>query len=699
MARIAIEGKYNAALDGLGLVFKGSPERPAYTQKNASVFINRFALGDRSEVDFSFFWFWSESDWTQGFQQEFYTQKSFYGTGQFSTSKVQGFFKNGNNIDTLKEPGKLQSLAEPQLVTGTITAGTLASIGDTTTFGTLFVLGVTRSTGTAQLVNLDPSDNYGAFTVPGGAGPTVNQLDAFGQYCYIAFGAAAAGSAIMRVDQSGVFSVPISGSATIGKGVAVVGSTFYAALTSPTAGTGDMIQYTTDNLTFSTAVSFTGAGRSIVPGSLLDFKSNLYYLLTEGSKVELRQYAYNVDNRVYNWSNLANPKISTFLSWLIVSGTVNQRVMNFMFDGASMSTGFEQLPFTQNIGAGKFYDVGGRAYAPGMLISSDENGNYVFFPGYNFLTNGTQLQPVGAANGNVYFANALNSAGSLPIYKVNPTLGSNYVTTASASSLTSSIHTGFIPGTDKIHYDCTLRMDALNTGEKIIVEYSTDTIATDASATWTTLGSADYAIDGAITSKQLLFPQDTPVISKQAKFRLTLVNSATTSPKLADLIIRYLPVTYAPLQWDFVVEASDGIILINRDNDRTTGRLIRAQLQTSMWSNKIVDYQDVDYFETQLTAAMTTTATIAMVGDTSNAPEAGRFVVDNEQMFYGSKAPTYFDQVTRGARSTQAQSHASAAVAHNGFKVLITDVRHQLPMLNQDKKLEYASTISIRENI
>ena len=91
MSKINTQGKFNAAIDGMGVIFKGSPEAPAYSQSNAGVFQNRFASGDRSQADFSFWWYWTDSDWRKGFQEEFYTKEE------------KGYFKSGNNIDVIRE--------------------------------------------------------------------------------------------------------------------------------------------------------------------------------------------------------------------------------------------------------------------------------------------------------------------------------------------------------------------------------------------------------------------------------------------------------------------------------------------------------------------------------------------------------------------------------------------------------------------
>ena len=691
MSKLAVRGIYNAALDGLGLVFKGSPENPAYSQRNASVFLNRYAQGDRSEGDFSLYWFWSQTDWAGGFQQEFHDVA------------YPNAFKSGNNIDPLKSLGKIQSLPQPQLVTGTISAGAAPSVVDTAVFGTMIVCGINKVSGTASFVTLTSADTFGSWSVPGGCGRSITQMDVFQQiYLYTGFSGAAAGSALVYTTTGGVSSCNNPAWNTFGtnpttvRALTVIGADFYVGFVSTTAGEGDRIgRYSMGGTDWEAICQNLNP---IMFGSFVNYKSTLYWLSQVGSKVELWSFSYDTPNKIYTWPSLQNPKISTFLSILKITGTNDGRIMEYSFDGASIDIIFEQLPFTSNIGVSETFEVEGRGYSDGM-VSAYVDSEIQYFPSHNFLVNGTRACPIASFNDSLYLSNVLNSSGSLCIYKINPSTSTVYGTTSGSCSITSPLSTGQIPWVDKMYFDVFLRMDALRSGEKITVDYSTDSFTTDGSSTWTTLGSADFAIDGAANFKKIPFSMETPVISKQLKTRLTFTNGTATSARLQDLVVRYLPLSYFPHEWQIVVNASDEIELANGALDTKTGRQIRSQLQTAQWKNQLVDWQDIDYFSTRLTSALAVDGTVANVLDTTDAPENGRFIADLEEIFYSSKTPTSFCGLTRASRGTPAMTHGSGTFIDNAYKVLITDVSHRVPILARGTKVEYATTLTLRENI
>lgn len=686
MAKITTRGIYNAALDGVGLIFRGTPEAPSYNQRSAAVFQSRFAQGDRSEADFSFWWYWSEADWDKGFQETFYIQND------------PGYFRSGNNIDVLREPGKILALAQPQTA-ALHNFGTLVTDITSSNWGSLLLYGISKTAGSAKLVSTTTDGTITDYAFPSGGGPVINQMDVFSQYVYIAAGTATAGTSLILMNSGGTYSIPTGFTTpTSTRGVAAVGSTMYAAVKSATTSIGDTLFYTTDGTTFTTAVAFTGENRKISEGNLVSYRSVLYYLVVEGSRVELWNYTSGVSVKVYTWPSLTAPKLSTYLSWLVIAGTVAGKVIYFTYDGNSISSAFEQFPFTISVGASKIYENFGYGYADGLMMSTNEMGELTFYPGFNHLTNGTRGVPIGSFNGFTYFNGGLNSAGSLVLTKVSMTSGTNY-DTAGTHSISSPLHTGNIPDVDKIYHDAILRFDTLATGEKITVDYSTDPFSSDTDSTWVTLGSADYTVDGAITSKRLPFPTSSPVISKQMKRRVRLTTAGTTTPKVQDVVFRYLPMPYYPHEWSVTANASDEVELLNRTLDTKTGRKLRNQIQISYWKNQLVDWQDVDYFTTKLTSVLTSTGTVVNVLDTNDAAEVGRFVIDNETFFYTAKTPSSFTGITRGARGSTAVTHASASVVDNAYRVLITDVSNTVPILNQGLKVEYATSITFRENV
>ncbi len=254
-----------------------------------------------------------------------------------------------------------------------------------------------------------------------------------------------------------------------------------------------------------------------------------------------------------------------------------------------------------------------------------------------------------------------------------------------------------ISGVEKLAYSTTLLFKPLASGQSIVVEYLLGELTT--SASWTTLGTASYTLDGAsVRSKTFFFPVGT--IFNKLWFRVKLNGGGSNTPTLNDFVMEYLPMpTYKKL-WTINVNASDALKSLDGALVEKTGRELRALLENAWWTKSALDFQDLDYSTTlvadnPLTAAATTITTPAK--GTEDFPEQGRIRIEDEEIFYTGKTPTTFTGCTRGARGTRAASHAQNAVINNAYKVIITDLQTRVPIALQDKELEYTVGISLRE--
>lgn len=70
MTYIDTKSRYHIALDGVGLLLQGAPDRPAYMTMNAPVYGTRFASGDRDYNDLSQWWYFIQTDWAGGIKDE-----------------------------------------------------------------------------------------------------------------------------------------------------------------------------------------------------------------------------------------------------------------------------------------------------------------------------------------------------------------------------------------------------------------------------------------------------------------------------------------------------------------------------------------------------------------------------------------------------------------------------------------------------
>ena len=87
---------YNIALGSQGYVLAGIPNTPARTQKQAPIYGTRFAMGDRTYSDFSQYWFWAQTDFAAGFQDEYW--------------KDNARIKSCSNVDPLSVFGEIAPL-------------------------------------------------------------------------------------------------------------------------------------------------------------------------------------------------------------------------------------------------------------------------------------------------------------------------------------------------------------------------------------------------------------------------------------------------------------------------------------------------------------------------------------------------------------------------------------------------------------
>ena len=76
-------------------------------------------------------------------------------------------------------------------------------------------------------------------------------------------------------------------------------------------------------------------------------------------------------------------------------------------------------------------------------------------------------------------------------------------------------------------------------------------------------------------------------------------------------------------------------------------------------------------------------------------PEQGRIRIDNEEVTYTGKTPTTFTGGARGARGTRAVAHDDNAVVNNAYKVILTELSSKIPILLEDKEVEYTIGVAL----
>src|SRR4030042_6383058 len=96
MALVRTKSEFHVALDGVGLLLQGAPDRLAYAQDQATVYGQRFARGAGGYNDLSKWWYLQQTDWSGGFKD-------------VVTWADDAKFYASSNIDAFSEPGAIKA--------------------------------------------------------------------------------------------------------------------------------------------------------------------------------------------------------------------------------------------------------------------------------------------------------------------------------------------------------------------------------------------------------------------------------------------------------------------------------------------------------------------------------------------------------------------------------------------------------------
>lgn len=707
MSYVATKAKFHVALDGVGLILQGAPDRLAYSSTQAPVYNARFGEGDRSYTDFSFWWFFAQTDWSGGFKDTV----SWEDDAKF-------FFST--NIDTWSEPGSIKlapNSVEDEDFTEDLYSGCVAEVAGVSYkfVGTNDASGDSRpnlyraAVGQLQAwteilgTNIDTTQNI------------ISQL--FGRAGYLWILTVGAGNTDVVQHYSG--SVFVDCTSNINTGAALT----YQPQASRCGCEYNGINYVfVDNFsnnqyalvkTSSIAPSTSGewslvfeklavAGR---PVDAIGFNGTITYLINNANSMELWQWdianSTNTLLRKFGDTSLANwgmgGKLLIEQNGVLII-TVPQNEVWELTSSGILTRLYKRTLFKANTLSGIVSESTAHL-ANGAVLSDDKVwwGN-LMYDGANFHNTWKNVSDsvtdsmyplFSDLSGNLWF---IGSADISKLYYIDLD-GSVYKGTADKNYL---IYSNFdlVSGLDKLAYSVTLLFKPLIAGQSIVVEYFLGEMA--AGISWTTLGTASFTADGGtVRDKTFLFPVGT--VFKKLWFRVKLNGSGTDTPVKSDLIMSYLPIPAYKKQWALNVNAGDEVKGLDGILVETTGRELKSRLERAWWTKSVLDYQDVDYATTALNGALSSSATTITVDNTYDFPEQGRLRIEDEEMTYTGKTPTSFTGVTRGARDTRAVAHSDDTVINNAYKVIITELKSQVPIMLQDKDLEYQVGIFIRE--
>lgn len=710
MAFIVTKGKFHVALNSVGLLLQGAPDRLGYQQGQAPVYGQRFASGDRDYNDLSQWWYFVQTDWSGGFKN----------TVSWSDDAKHYY---STNIDTWSESGAIK-LTREQYPAGsggdndftyTITSGIEGSVNSTTykfigtsdgsdsrphiwraSTGedTAFTDISTTTIGTNQNNIAQLSARLGVLwysTVGNGTTWVVGTYDGTtwtdqSAYIYNAGATISFQPASSRCHTNYLGTQYVFGDSTSSKKYALVKTTAINP-----AAAGDWSK------------AFEVTSTEGLPVSCAGYGGNIYYLVNYTGYMELWQYnvagATNVLIQRFNGTNCGNwsvgDKLMVVLNGKLIITIPDKEVWEM--DGTSLTRIFIKDSFKSsgaylpeidpylNYGCviqdnkcwwgNMMYD--GTGFHNTWKNDADSSSNKVY-PVFADTT--SRIWETHTGDESVIWSVGLNNT----VYKGDA--DKNFIVLSNFDK---------IAGVEKLAYSMTLLFKPFASGQKIVAEYLVSEFSP--TATWTTLGTASYSIDGSsVSSKTFFFPAAT--VFNKIWFRIKLEGGGTNTPTLNDVVMEYLPVPTYKKNWSLNINAADSVKRLDGALAETTGRELKSLLEQSWWTKSTLDFQDLDYTTTTLSDnPLTSSATTITVPTTRDFPEQGRLRCEDEEMFYTGKTPTTFTGVTRGARGTRAVSHAQGTVINNAYKVIITELQTRVPIAMNDKELEYTVGINLRE--
>jgi len=673
-------------------MLKGAPQSPGYSRSVIPSQVSRLAISDIAYSDFAGqgLFYLAQTDWSAGIKSESIWRddaKYFYST----------------NIDTYSSQGEIKT---EMAVTSKKVFSTDAYCGNSVT-----VAGATNSyIGVYKDTNIGIwKDTAGVWgEIAGVTFATSQNAPAYiiGHKDIMWVGTVGAGNSDVVesfngtswADQSAAI---ITATAWTGSSIKAsrsaceVGGILYVGVEDYLNGESGIVSTDDAGSTWSLVTSF-GYDSQII--SMCDYNSKLYYLQYSSPKTFLRVYdpVTSVDSLVWTFNTgtltLANTSVSDrllkiFLGKLIITlpnkiyeydGAINEI---FKIDSKKTAIGYEA---DSNLKYG-CVQKGNRLYWGNLIY----DGTYFF----------NYKKPASDVTNLYLYPFFVDSSDAL--FYLNDI--SNDVTLYSeSSSYKATTAKNFIVfnemapvvSIDKLLYSVTAIFEKMVAGDEIKIEYSINN-----RATWTSAGTLTYTTEGGTNVKREIIIPGSILFSK-IWWKVSMANTnGTSSPILLDLIMAYKPMPDYKNRWNLRLNFTDGIKLLNKQNDDREGDDLTSQLWNEKLTKKQVNFKDIDYQECTLLTGMTATQTSASISATKQLPNQGRIRAVSgsvsEEMYYTSAKTNAIYGITRGARGTKARAYLSGQVLDNGYSVYVEDIETNTAFTDENKTESVAQVLLI----
>lgn len=664
MASTGVRSRYHIAINGNGFVLRGTPASPQYVKEDAPTLVNQLGTGDLdyNKLNGAGWSYRTQTDWSGGFQKIKFEDN--------------GSFKDGQAVDVISKFGEIRlqnAFVSASVITGSHT------IQSYSIHEHKLLLGTAKSAG-AKVFSLTSANTLATLSAYSTIS-AVMSLERFGDNTLVGLKRQTAVSASVKTfaKYNGTSISAFRAAASIVRTIRSIGVRAYYAEFND-ALSGDQLGYTTDLSTFTSAYN-AGKGREI--SQIEQVAGAPYFFVKEGNKVDMFKWD-EFGERAYpinSWDNLTSFGVTRFLSFIIISGKSNGKSVAFAFNGARLWQIFDDQLLDTSYDFSKPFVFKDNLHTKGAFW----DGQY-WFPGLYGKYATVQYTPF------INFGNrAYGFAVTGTTTRIGFTSGGKYAT---SGHLISSELGHEIGGVDKLVNSVDINFDTLTSGQTVELFRSTD-----GGSSFTTIGKAQFSVDGAINKKTLYFPSG--FVTKLWNSKLQMATTVpSTTPVVKDITFQYRPTPDLKKRWRVNIDAGDNIVLLNRQKEERDGKDIISRLWLEKEAKRTVVYEDLDAWNTTLVSGITKTATSAIVGSVRLMPPRGRMRVVSggvvEEMTYTSADGNRIKGISRGQKGTVARAYLSGQQLDNFYNIVVTDIREQ-SSTTDEKKTESIATVTLLE--
>lgn len=674
-------------------MLRGAPNTPAYRRDEVPTAVSRLALSDLQYSDFSGggTFFTAQTDWSAGFKNE-------------RTWKDDAKFYYSTNIDAYSEPGAFKLMKTLMQDTDFSQALYGGIAGQVNSGVESYVYGYEDGSGYPKVYrNVAGTWTDIATTTFGTNGLYISQALPHKNKLF-ACCVGTSGNIVKSHNGSawtdhtaGINGVATGGGATGADCETEFGGSLYIAVNSGANNRVSIVSTADAGTTWAEEITFASSGAIL---DMIGYAGLLYYILYTGV-TELHAFdpSTNADTTVSSFYN------ASFLWQTFGTGNRLLKVLGgkliitippskiYEYDGNTLTTIFtvDAAKNASGSEAGVNLSYGCVEYDTrlrwGNLIYDGE----AWFNSQKDYSDSTTAYYIPLFVDTTNLLYGLSTTDQTYLYKEHtsnykPTLAKNILVFSEMSPVVSI---------DKLLYVITLAFDALNSGEQIAAEYSTNF-----GSSWTALDTMTSTSESSNVKRDFFIPNSVLYNKLLVRVKLKPSTSGSTTPVIRDVIVGYKPIPNYKNRWQLRLEMSNGVKLLNDRSDENTG----SDLLGGMWNEKAtkqtVLFEDVDYVQCSLMTAMSATQTSASVDSTIGFPRRGRIRAVSagvaEEMIYTSAESKKLLGMSRAQRGTRARAYLSGQVLKNDYTAYIERMESTLNFTDE-RKTESIATVTLLE--